>query len=351
MAGFSNYLIGRILDRTFGGRSWTPPSSVYIALFTVMPDDDDAGGTECTGGSYARAEVANNGAQFPDSVLASGVKFNGSAITFATPSASWGDVVAIGVYDGPLAPTSRVFTVPAHADDKLVSTAHGFVDGDLVYIPTVIGTVPAGLAENTDYYVRDATANDFKLAETPGGAAIDITSAGSGTLNITQSVQLLAVAPISTRSVSSGVVFSIPAATLRFTLTGYSDYLNKAILDHVFGIQTFAVPELHCALFTVAPDSAGAGGTECTGGNYARQPVTNDGTNFPNASNGSKSNALAITFSYTPSAPGWGSVVAEAVYDAASGGNLLLAKTISTTAVASGSAWVIPAAALRLSMS
>jgi hypothetical protein len=42
-------------------------------------------------------------------------------------------------------------------------------------------TLPAGLAVDTLYYIRDATANTFKLAATSGGDAIDITGTGTGT--------------------------------------------------------------------------------------------------------------------------------------------------------------------------
>lgn len=43
------------------------------------------------------------------------------------------------------------------------------------------GSLPAGLSADTDYYVVSASGSTFKLAATRGGAAINITDAGTGT--------------------------------------------------------------------------------------------------------------------------------------------------------------------------
>lgn len=68
-------------------------SDVYVALFTAAPDDDGAGGTEVSGGSYARV-------QFNDWVAAvNGQSSNNTVITFPQATAGWGTVVAFGLYD------------------------------------------------------------------------------------------------------------------------------------------------------------------------------------------------------------------------------------------------------------
>lgn len=103
-----------------------------------------------------------------------------------------------------------------------------------------------------------------------------------------------------------------------------SVYLEKKLLDHVWGKTTFTAPATtYWALLTVACTDSG-GGTEVTGGSYARVAVTNNTTNWPNATGGSpssKSNGTAITWP-TPSA-GWGTPIVAAEYDASTGGNLL----------------------------
>lgn len=104
-------------------------------------------------------------------------------------------------------------------------------------------------------------------------------------------------------------------------MAGKSDYLENKILDHILGNTAFSPPAtLYFGLYTAAPTDAG-GGTEVTGGSYARVGMTNNTTNFPNASGGSKSNGADIAF---PTATaGWGTVTHVGVFDAASAGNLL----------------------------
>jgi len=96
MAGKSDYLENKILDFLLGGVSYTPPSTVYIALFTVAPTDA-GGGTEVSGGGYARVAVANNTTNFP--AASNGSKSNGTTITFPIATADWGTVVAVGIFD------------------------------------------------------------------------------------------------------------------------------------------------------------------------------------------------------------------------------------------------------------
>lgn len=100
-----------------------------------------------------------------------------------------------------------------------------------------------------------------------------------------------------------------------------SDYLENELLDHVLGNAAYSAPAtVYVALYTVAPADAG-GGTEVSGGSYARVAVTNNDTNWPAASSGAKANGAAITF---PTATAnWGECVAFAILDAASGGNML----------------------------
>ena len=103
-----------------------------------------------------------------------------------------------------------------------------------------------------------------------------------------------------------------------------SDYTENLLCNTFLGTTinspNAVAPTVYIALFTTTPGDAG-GGTEVTGGAYARKSVTNDTTNFPNAVAGSKSNAIAQTF--TTATADWGTIVAYGLYDAATAGNLL----------------------------
>ena len=108
-----------------------------------------------------------------------------------------------------------------------------------------------------------------------------------------------------------------------------SDYLENKVLDHVLGGGDYTRPiTVYVALYTVAPTDAG-GGTEVTGGSYARVAVTNNVTNWPAASAGAKSNGTEITFAEATAS--WGTVVAFAILDAATLGNFLYWATLTTS--------------------
>jgi hypothetical protein len=112
-------------------------------------------------------------------------------------------------------------------------------------------------------------------------------------------------------------------------MAGKSDYLENKVLDLLLGAVSYTVPTtVYVALYTAAPTDAG-GGTEVSGGGYARVAVTNNTTNFPAASNGSKSNGTTISF---PTATAdWGTVVAVGIFDAATAGNLLFWANLTTS--------------------
>lgn len=109
MAALSNYVENKIIDLIFRGQSFTPPSTLYYAVFTTAPNDT-GGGVECTGGSYARVAVTASLANFAGtqgagtstpSTGTTGTTSNNVDIQFPSPTAGWGTVVAMGVYDAP----------------------------------------------------------------------------------------------------------------------------------------------------------------------------------------------------------------------------------------------------------
>lgn len=67
--------------------------------------------------------------------------------------------------------------------NTLTSNNHGLNNGAIVY--TIGASLPAPLVQGTPYYIVNKTSNTFQLSLTLGGAAIDITSAGSGSIQWT----------------------------------------------------------------------------------------------------------------------------------------------------------------------
>lgn len=104
-------------------------------------------------------------------------------------------------------------------------------------------------------------------------------------------------------------------------MADYSDFLENELLDHWIGGSAYSAPAtVYMALFTSATSDDGSG-TEVTGGSYARKSITNNLTEWPAASAGTKANANAILFIEPTS--GWGLVTHFALFDAATSGNML----------------------------
>lgn len=110
----------------------------------------------------------------------------------------------------------------------------------------------------------------------------------------------------------------------------FTDYTENKVLDHIFGNTAYSAPAtLYVGLSTTTITDAGGSITEPSSGAYARVAVTNNGTNWPSASGGAKSNGTAITF---PTATGsWGTVVDFFISDASSGGNVLAYGTLTAS--------------------
>lgn len=100
-----------------------------------------------------------------------------------------------------------------------------------------------------------------------------------------------------------------------------TNYLENKLLDHFLGTTSYTMPSpVYVALFTVAPDDTG-GGTEVTGGSYARQTAA-----FTAASSGATSNSANIDFTGMPAA----TTVAIALFDQLTSGNMLVHGTLTT---------------------
>ncbi len=97
----SNLLEDGLLNHVFRGVAFpTLGASVHIGLLTAAPSDA-GGGTEVTGGAYARVAVTRAAGSFaaPADNAGSQRTSNSAAITFPSPTANWGTVTHFGIYD------------------------------------------------------------------------------------------------------------------------------------------------------------------------------------------------------------------------------------------------------------
>lgn len=155
--------------------------AVFVSAHTAYPGA--AGSNEASGGSPAYARKAITLAP-----ASGGAKAASTNPAIDVPAGTYGwhclwDAATAGncLFVVPTGGSPKTaFTVDV-TGDKILCPAHGYADGDTVVIYGG-GTAPGGLTLGTTYYVVNATTDDFQVAATAGGAAIDLTSAGSGEL-------------------------------------------------------------------------------------------------------------------------------------------------------------------------
>lgn len=175
-----------LINNEFGAVAAGTIATLHAGLFTTMPNDAGSGGVEPAGGAYARVAVTNDATQFPSA----NPKVNANAITFPQSTAAWGTVKGMGWWDAASAGNLRSY---APLWDQVVRMAVGLNTGDIIHAPGHVFvndtkvvllapagvTLPAGLAEHTEYFVINVAGGSFQLSATQGGSAIAITADGA----------------------------------------------------------------------------------------------------------------------------------------------------------------------------
>lgn len=96
MSAKSDYLENGVLNHVLRNTSLTQPATnVWVALFTAATTDT-GGGTEVTGGAYARVRVQGTSAWDAPS---NGATANTSDINFVQATANWGTVSHVAIID------------------------------------------------------------------------------------------------------------------------------------------------------------------------------------------------------------------------------------------------------------
>jgi hypothetical protein len=139
----------KLLDHVFGGgaataSAYTPPSPLYVAVYTTAPTDSSTGtagsggGVELTIGTfaYARVAVTNNVANWPNASGTTATKVYGGASAVAFPAASggnWGTIVAFSICDAATAGQMLWWGAVNSPTGKVIN------DGDTLSFPVTTG--------------------------------------------------------------------------------------------------------------------------------------------------------------------------------------------------------------------
>ena len=99
----------------------------------------------------------------------------------------------------------------------------------------------------------------------------------------------------------------------------FSNYLENAILNHVFSKGAYTPPTIWVALSTADPGEDGSGLAEPSGNNYSRKQTS--AADWTTAASGSLSNANALEFAQASGS--WSTISHFALFDADESGNML----------------------------
>ncbi len=142
LSGWTNGEEQDILEYWFAGTA-LPNTPSHIGLFTTTPADDGTGGTEVSGGSYAREAYAKNGTNWGSSTGGAPSTIQSLvAVTFTQATASWGTVASWGYFTAVTAGTLLFFAV--------LDTSKAVDNGDTAEF--AIGSLVAQLGDPGDTY-------------------------------------------------------------------------------------------------------------------------------------------------------------------------------------------------------
>ena len=115
---FSNTFETTLLTWAFSSNSATRPTAWFLALYTAAPGEA-GGGTEVSGGGYARQSVAFT--------ISGNEATNSGAIEYPTATSSYGTVTHVGVFDA--SSGGNLIAYAALATSKAIDT------GDVLRVP------------------------------------------------------------------------------------------------------------------------------------------------------------------------------------------------------------------------
>jgi len=134
MSSATNYLENKLIDWILRGQAFTPPATVYLALFTSDPGETGSLASEVAGGSYARASMTSalatwSGTQGQGTTTVSsgtsGTTYNNVAVVFPEPTGSWGTITHVAIMDA--ATSGNALWVAALAEAKTITAGSGAV--------------------------------------------------------------------------------------------------------------------------------------------------------------------------------------------------------------------------------
>lgn len=164
---------------TYSGGVQCTTEFVFLPYVTNIPDTFIVNPTDYTNATPGSCPLAD-GPQGPGDV----------PVCTTDDFPDGGYLLPVDIDDFELS-ASQIVTASNSSGDLLFTTSssHGFYKYAIVRVTADLGgTVPTGVNETTDYYVKPVSRVTFKLSTTAEGSPLTYTDAGSGTFRVQQSL-------------------------------------------------------------------------------------------------------------------------------------------------------------------
>jgi len=176
--------------------------------------------------------------------------------TVAGKNAMLNALGALTTHIGLMTATAVTAVTGTAATNLLNKASHGLSNGDVVIVTLLAGGEGTGLFNNVPYFVVGVSGDDFSLAETSGGSAIDFTTAIVD-CTVTKYVEITGGSPAYARKAiawdaaaigamsdsTNGAVFDVPAAAVVDAVGFFSAstagtlYAIDPVTQEVYGAQ------------------------------------------------------------------------------------------------------------------
>lgn len=185
---FNNTNFANVGDAT-GLRGSTTAGSLYISLHTADPGEAGNQSTsEAAYTNYVRIAVARSGAGW---TISTNSASNAAAIAFAQCGATGATITHFGLGTDPSGAGTLLYSntlgasnqgpFTATVADVITIPGHTLAVNDLVAFFAAFGSsLPTGITEGTQYFVKTVSGQDITISTTQGGATLDITAVGDG---------------------------------------------------------------------------------------------------------------------------------------------------------------------------
>lgn len=116
----TNFAKNQSQNFNFGGISYTPPNTYWLALSTTTVSSTGSNCTEPVGAAYARVQIPNTKSYF--TYASSGCLVLSAPLAYTQSSGSWGTIVDLALFDTAGSSSGSMWYYTSLASPKIVQS-------------------------------------------------------------------------------------------------------------------------------------------------------------------------------------------------------------------------------------